>query len=101
VLPGLVAQRNDDDAGIGTEQDAAFQFECLANISQSVAVRRIFVGTILSFVGIMGDLVESGVKRNAGAKDSGKLIPGHGGLMDRMDSMLIASGVYYWVFMTR
>jgi CDP-diglyceride synthetase len=67
--------------------------------SYSIAMRRIIIGSILSFTGLLGDLMESCVKRAAGKKDSGKLLPGHGGLMDRMDSMLISSGIYFWCCM--
>lgn len=67
--------------------------------SLSIVMRRIIIGFVLSSTGLLGDLVESCVKRAAGKKDSGKLLPGHGGLMDRMDSMLISSGVYLWCFM--
>jgi CDP-diglyceride synthetase len=65
----------------------------------SIVTRRVIVGFVLSFTGLLGDLVESCIKRAAGKKDSGKLLPGHGGLMDRMDSMLISSAVYLWCFM--
>jgi phosphatidate cytidylyltransferase len=49
------------------------------------------VAFILSVVSQMGDLLESGVKRRFGAKDASSVIPGHGGLMDRLDGFLTAA----------
>lgn len=58
----------------------------------------VILGLLISAFGQMGDLAESLFKRNMKAKDSGKYIPGHGGCLDRMDSVVFAAiVVYYYV----
>jgi phosphatidate cytidylyltransferase len=57
---------------------------------------RVILGLLLPAVTLFGDLAESALKRSLDIKDSGALVPGHGGVLDRLDSLLFAAPVVYW-----
>jgi phosphatidate cytidylyltransferase len=66
-----------------------------------VAPMLVMVALALSVAAQLGDLLESAIKRHFGAKDAGQLIPGHGGLMDRLDGFLTAAAAAVVVGMLR
>jgi phosphatidate cytidylyltransferase len=57
----------------------------------------VIFGLVIGVVGQWGDLFESAVKRDFRVKDSGKILPGHGGILDRFDAVLLAGFVTYWL----
>ncbi len=54
------------------------------------------LGTVMAAVGVLGDLAESAMKRGSGTKDAANILPGHGGLLDRLDSLLLNAPILYY-----
>jgi phosphatidate cytidylyltransferase len=59
----------------------------------------VVTGLVAAIAAVMGDLAESRLKREVGVKDSGRLLPGHGGFLDRFDSLIVVSVVVYYMLL--
>ena len=83
-------------AGFLASLAVAFGFMPWVNVP---LVHLLAMAALGNIAGQVGDLLESGYKRSAGIKDSGTLLPGHGGVLDRIDALILATPVvwYYWI----
>src|SRR5918994_5654838 len=97
LLAPVVSPKKTVEGAIGGFVGAALSLAVIGHwwLPQMGLPARILLGLAVAAVGIVGDLFESLLKRSVNMKDASSVIPGHGGVLDRIDALLFAAPVYY------
>lgn len=94
-----VSPKKSVEGAVGGLLGSVLVFVLMHSYLRLTLLGAIMMGILVGFVGQLGDLAESALKRYVGVKDSGTLLPGHGGVLDRFDSLMFAATAVYWVWM--
>ena len=95
-LSPTVSPKKSVEGAIGALLGAVLMSVCLQGLVKATLVEAIILGIVISLLAQLGDLIESLLKRELQVKDSGNLLPGHGGILDRLDSFILTFPVFYY-----
>jgi CDP-diglyceride synthetase len=97
LLAPVVSPKKTVEGALGGFAGAALSLAIVGHwwLPQMSVPARIVLGLAVAAVGIVGDLFESTLKRSVGMKDASAVIPGHGGVLDRIDALIFATPVFY------
>jgi phosphatidate cytidylyltransferase len=97
LAPAISPRKTWEGAIGGLLGSVAAAFACRAWFMGSLSVNETaWLGLMIGLAAPLGDLCESALKRSASVKDSGRIIPGHGGMLDRVDSLIFTTPVFYY-----
>ncbi len=91
IARGLSPNKTWSGIVTGALAGAGAGYLCAIMFNSNLYLAWIGIGTLLAFTGLMGDLFESFLKRRFGVKDASRIIPGHGGVLDRIDGLMAAT----------
>ncbi|MGI6657992.1 MAG: phosphatidate cytidylyltransferase [Dethiobacteraceae bacterium] len=97
LLPAVSPKKSVEGAVGGLLFAAVVMSVCFAPLLKLSRPTALLLGAVISLAGQCGDLAESALKRWGNTKDSGRFLPGHGGVLDRLDSLLFAVPVGYFL----
>jgi len=97
MAPVISPRKTWEGAVGGLLGSVAAAFACRAWFLDSLSLNEtVWLGLMIGLAAPLGDLCESALKRSASVKDSGRFIPGHGGMLDRVDSLIFTTPVFYY-----